>query len=232
MARILSVVVTSRNDFPSFRRDFRLECLTSFPIAKTLLAMSQLQTASAASDEELCRLVSARDGSADQARQARDACGELFSRHSRQMLAFLATRVRRGNDLEDVSQAVWQRVWQSLPAGFQGGNFRAWLFQIARNYLIDLARKPQTDAMPETFDAEDGNTPRPEVFLLEAERMALLARCLERLESIAAAIVRARLAGEDYDNVCRSMNLPQDRAHRLFHTAKRQLQTCVGQDES
>ena len=34
-------------------------------------------------------------------------------------------------EFEDLHQKVWVRVWGHLPDGFRGGNFRAWLFQVA-----------------------------------------------------------------------------------------------------
>jgi DNA-directed RNA polymerase specialized sigma24 family protein len=63
--------------------------------------------------------------------------------------------------------------------------------------------------------------------LLEHERAETLRRCMAELEERAAALVRARLAGEDYTDVCRQFGLEAQQAHRLFHRAKNRLKTCV-----
>ena len=52
-------------------------------------------------------------------------------------------------------------------------------------------------------------------------------RCLKRLQSEFADLVRARLAGESYSDICGRLRLRPEQAHKLFHVAKAQLKTCV-----
>ena len=66
---------------------------------------------------------------------------------------------------------------------------------------------------------------------LEEERRKRLAECLKRLDSESAAIVRARLAGEGYEELCARLGLTPARGHKLFHTAKTRLQDCVTRGE-
>ena len=68
---------------------------------------------------------------------------ELYNRHYTLLRAFIAARAGR-SDADDIAQEVWQRVWQHLPTRFRGGNFRAWVHEIARNYLIDCSRRQKT----------------------------------------------------------------------------------------
>lgn len=192
----------------------------------TLGAMRGSTTESSVSDEQLAQTIARRDQSAGAWQQARQACGELYVRHARKLLAFLAARVQR-SDLEDVHQAIWERVWRHLPEGFRGGNFRAWLYQIARNYLIDQGRKKRVDLLGENQALVDERAAEPEEQLLEQERLFILSRCLERLTEEAAVLVRARLAGDSYLEVCQRLGMKPERAHKVFHQAKEQLQSCV-----
>jgi DNA-directed RNA polymerase specialized sigma24 family protein len=57
--------------------------------------------------------------------------------------------------------------------------------------------------------------------------MEALRRCLERLTQPQAAVVQSRLAGDDYPEVCRRLRLEPSQAHKLYHTAKELLNTCV-----
>jgi RNA polymerase sigma factor (sigma-70 family) len=177
-------------------------------------------------DEQLAEIVARRD-QVDSWKPARDACAQLYSRHARALLAFLAARVLR-SDLEDLHQAVWERVWQHLPTGFHGGNFRSWLYQLTRNYLIDQSRKKRPDEFGEDAQPVDVRGSRPEQTAIREEEMAILGRCLERLDERSAAVVRARLAGEGYDVICARLSLSMEVAHKVFHRAKEQLQSCVG----
>ncbi len=53
--------------------------------------------------------------------------------------------------------------------------------------------------------------------------MEALRQCLDRLSTTAAALVRARLAGDDYSEVCRHLGLKSEQAYKMFHSAKDQL---------
>lgn len=179
-----------------------------------------------APDEELAVTIARRTASAEGGRLARRAGEELYRRHARKLLAFLTTRVHR-SDLDDFHQGIWERVWERLPEGFHGGNFRAWLYQIARNYLIDQGRKRRPQPLESEEEWSDDRQAAPDAPLLERERQQALSRCLERLGAEAAGLVRARLAGESYPEICLRLGLKMERAHKLFHQAKEQLQLCV-----
>lgn len=91
--------------------------------------------------------------------------------------AFLARRVPAGVDPDDVLQEVFLRMVRHLPTLRDAGRTEAWLYQIARNSLIDATRAwRRREALTEPIDIEailDDTTPA-DVRSAEAE----LARCL------------------------------------------------------
>jgi RNA polymerase sigma factor (sigma-70 family) len=178
------------------------------------------------SDEQLAQGLAGRDDSPTGLQAARAACEQLYARHARKLLAFLAARVPR-SILEDLHQEVWRRVWQHAPSGFRGGNFRAWLHTLARNCIIDQRRKRTTDTLPESSDPADPRNPGGLAILLEGELHAVLKACLEKVAAEGAALVRARLGGESYQDICARTGIAPQRAHKLFHETKLALQTCV-----
>jgi RNA polymerase sigma-70 factor (ECF subfamily) len=181
---------------------------------------------SSLSDEQLAAVIARREQSAPAWRAAQNACQELYQRHARRLLAFLAARVKRSH-LEDLHQDIWQRVWQHVAGGFHGGNFRAWLYMIARNCVTDQGRKKQLSPLGETQDLPDVRQRPAEAALVDVELTALLHRCLQRVATEAASVVQARLAGESYQDICQRTGLKPETAHKLFHQAKAQLQACV-----
>ena len=87
---------------------------------------------------------------------------ELYNRHYTLLRAFIAARAGR-SDADDIAQEVWQRVWQHLPTRFRGGNFRAWVHEIARNYLIDCSRRQKTrPQLTSEFSHETDHSARPQ----------------------------------------------------------------------
>ncbi len=57
-------------------------------------------------------------------------------------------------------------------------------------------------------------------------------RCLEKLEAQIVELVRSRLAGEGYPEICKRLEINARRAHMLYHKASKQLQTCVERELS
>jgi RNA polymerase sigma-70 factor (ECF subfamily) len=180
-------------------------------------------------DEHLAATVGRRDESPAARRASEAAFRDLYERHARRLLAFLAGRLKSAA-LDDVHQEVWQRVWQHCAAGFRGGNFRSWLYAIARNCVTDHQRRRTYAAIPEDANVADERQRAADESLIEAELRDVLRQCLKKLESNDAALaelVRARASGESYETICQRTGLPADRAYRAFHQAKAQLQTCV-----
>ncbi len=78
-------------------------------------------------------MLSYRDG--DQA-----AFAELYRRHSQGLYLFLAWRSPRREWVNDIMQDSWANLHQARARYEPGASFRTYLFQIARNRLIDLIR--------------------------------------------------------------------------------------------
>jgi RNA polymerase sigma-70 factor (ECF subfamily) len=189
--------------------------------------MTAITTDFSPTDDELAARAARREADGRAPRAAEDAFARLYERLGRPLVAFLSARTRR-DELDDLQQEVWKRIWAHPPGGYRGGNFRAWLFEIARNVVTDHVRKRRPGSLRDGDELLlDGRAIAPDVGLIDRERAEALRQCLARLSSEAAEIVRARLGGDDYPEVCRRLGLSLNRAYKLFHTAKRQLQACL-----
>jgi RNA polymerase sigma-70 factor (ECF subfamily) len=72
-----------------------------------------------------------------------DAFEELYNRYSPRIFGYLYQRLN-GNieDAEDLTAEVFTKVYQKIDSfEVQGAPLSAWLFRIARNHLIDSARR-------------------------------------------------------------------------------------------
>ena len=85
----------------------------------------------------------------------------------------------------------------------------------------------KTDQLSEEIQYSDPNAPSPEMRLLTEEREAVLQDCLQRLGDRMAALVKARLTGDDYDEICTRLDINPGQIYKLFHQAKTTLTTCV-----
>ena len=71
-----------------------------------------------------------------------DAVGRLYDALVEPIYRYVAMRLRRREDAEDVTQLVFERIVANLPRYRPNGRpFGAWAFRIARNAVIDHQRR-------------------------------------------------------------------------------------------
>jgi RNA polymerase sigma factor (sigma-70 family) len=118
-------------------------------------------------------------------------------------------------------------VFRALGKRSFTGHFRGWLFQIARNLLIDLGRQAVRGLpLPQEDEFRSGG-PGPADDLLRRELFEHLERCLRHLEPREAAVVRARTARLGYDEVCVDLGIDRNAAYKLFSRAMARLADCM-----
>jgi len=166
--------------------------------------------------------------------RAEAAFVELREAIGRQLAAWLSARVAR-SDVDDMEQEIWLRVWERLPGQFTGGNFRAWLFTLARNHLIDAARRRNAraafgygGAAEEPAAAPlDPEGEEPWQILAAEERGRRLRGCLDKLDAARRRVIVGRLGGEDYAAIAEALGISTAQAQSWLFVAKRLLRDCL-----
>jgi RNA polymerase sigma-70 factor, ECF subfamily len=110
-----------------------------------------------------------------------EAVGRLYDELVTPIYRYVAVRVRRREDAEDITHQIFERIVAALPRYRDNGRpFTAWAFRIARNAVIDHVRR----ARPvEPLDA--AGEPRDEIGLeqlsLRGEEIRELRRAIREL---------------------------------------------------
>src|ERR1700675_1548557 len=69
------------------------------------------------------------------------AFGMIFDHYHDSIYRFIASRVQRPSDAEDLTQLVFVKALEALPRYVSRGiPFGGWLFRLARNAVIDFVR--------------------------------------------------------------------------------------------
>jgi len=169
------------------------------------------------SDEELVRLAVGDP----------ERFGELYARYARPIYAFILPRVDRNDAIaEDLTSQVFARALVALP-GFRPGVFRAWLYAIARNAVIDHYRRQRPgaslDAALEIASDEPGLDERA---VAEDARMRLHA-ALSRLVPAQRQIVELRLHGLTGAEIAERLNLHPDAVKSAQYRAFSRLRVIL-----
>lgn len=106
-----------------------------------------------------------------------EAFGVLYERHAAAIFRYLYVHLSSRTDAEDLTSEVFLRAWQSLPRyHHKGVPFRAFLFRVAHNALVDHYRRRRKDhniSQEEDYDISDDNNSPLESLLGKSDRMAL-----------------------------------------------------------
>lgn len=79
----------------------------------------------------------------------------LWEAYSRQLLAFIRSRVSDEADAEDLLQEVFLRIHSHLCCLPELGKIKSWVYQITRNAIIDYYRRRRLyEELPETLADE------------------------------------------------------------------------------
>lgn len=110
-----------------------------------------------------------------------EAVGRLYDELVGPIFRYVAVRVRRREDAEDITQLVFERVVTGLPRYRHTGRpFAAWAFRIARNAVIDHLRRDRPTE-PLQLTAEHPHELLPEHLSVRGEEIRELRRAIREL---------------------------------------------------
>lgn len=150
---------------------------------------------------------SSLDASSDEALLARYREGDgaafeiLYARHRQGLYRFLLGLSGRAELAEEVYQETWLSLIRSGSQPQGRATFRTWLYQIARNRLIDHWRKhgvrnPLHDSYDEQVHVQPDDTSNPEQLLSLSRDQARLDAALQALPEDQREVFLLRLHGD------------------------------------
>jgi RNA polymerase sigma-70 factor (ECF subfamily) len=169
------------------------------------------------------RLVAeARDGNEKAFRKLVERC---------QPMVFAVVRGVLGEreDVEDVVQDVFVRVYRGLPAFRGDAKLSTWVYTIARNEAVNAGRK--RDPRAETIDDVVVETPedaRPDEQYQRKRQREHLGRCLSELDEDFRVALELRYMGEmSYEEISEAMGLPIGTVKTYIHRGKIELKRVL-----
>ncbi len=144
----------------------------------------------------------AQDAIARMRRGDPDAVAAIISRYQHRLYRYLLRLVREPAAADDLFQQTWLRVMEKIGRYDARRNFESWLFSVAHNLAIDAWRGKRGESLLDPEDAEDsGESPgapwrsgEPDALerLLDFERGAMLAACMQELPAIHREVLTLR----------------------------------------
>ena len=111
-----------------------------------------------------------------------EAFGSLFDVYYGPVYRYVASRVGRPSDAEDLAQLVFVKVLESLPRYEQRGvPFGGWLFRLARNVVIDHVRTRREHVTLDVIGEKSTDDQGPDELAVLRQEMDSIAHALRRL---------------------------------------------------
>jgi RNA polymerase sigma-70 factor (ECF subfamily) len=160
-----------------------------------------------------------------------EAVGRLYDALVGPIYRYVAVRVRRREDAEDLTHLVFERIFGALPRFHHNGRpFAAWAFRIARNAVIDHQRRlrptEQLGSIPELSDGVE-----LEALSLQGEEIRELQMAIRRLTPDQQEAIALRYAaGLSAEEAARVMGRRAGTIRGLTFRAIESLRRHLGQD--
>jgi RNA polymerase sigma-70 factor (ECF subfamily) len=163
-------------------------------------------------DEEL--MLAVRDGVGEQ-------LGVLFERYHSPLFNFYCRLTGDRTISEDLVQDVFFRILKYRHTYKPGTQFRAWMYQIARNARMDSLRKskPEVEFQPEMVKGE-----RPADAVQQEQESELLHKALMMLpEEKREVLILSRFQELKYDEIAKLMGIEEGTVKVRVHRALQEL---------
>ena len=168
------------------------------------------------------------------------AYSELYLRHGSALRAFvfhfLGAR-HRHEDAEDVVQDAFERAFEAIAAQHFEGDFKRWLFAIARNRSIDLLRGERVRLVP--LESDDAGSPAqiaaehstPSAQAETREEITWLVAEIEHLpERQRSALLLRELAGLSHEAIAEELDTTVGAARQLITRAREGVRGAAVRD--
>ena len=163
-----------------------------------------------------------------------DAFNRLVAIHQNAVYGFAMSLTRQHALADDVTQETFISAFRSI-SKMRGGNFRAWLFRIARNKAYDHFRR-QNRRRESSVDEEDApflatltdDNPSPHAVAVNSELRDALEHCVGGLsDEHREVIVLIDVQGQSYDEASTVCGVNIGTVKSRLNRARRRVRDCL-----
>lgn len=162
-----------------------------------------------------------------------EALGRLYDQLVAPIYRYVALRVRRREDAEDLTQLVFERIVGALPRYRPSGSpFQAWAYRIARNAVIDHLRRERTHEPLDPLHERPGDDLPEEISVLGEEIRELRAAIRHLTPDQQEALTLRFAAGLSAEEAAAVMGRRAGTVRGLTFRAIASLRRRLGEDQS
>lgn len=157
-----------------------------------------------------------------------------FLELSSPLYRYLSYACRHHGDAEEITQEVFLRLYRALDANERIENVRHWTFRVARNLMIDRAKRVKRRAphecelSNEICDVIRDPLPTPEETLLSETRDDAVRRAMRELTHLQQRCVALRAEGLMLREIAEILNMDVRRVAEAIQRGVKNIQRTLG----
>jgi RNA polymerase sigma-70 factor (ECF subfamily) len=164
------------------------------------------------------------------------AFGTLYDRYFAQIFRYLQVRCGNVQDAEDLAENVFIMAWEKLPS-FKSRRgqffFRAWLFRIGHNMMIDRFRKGNREDSIEEMHGLPTQPARIEEGIVGREVEGRMLEAINSLDERAQQVITARfVSGLTHEETAHMLQTSAGNVRIIQFRALKQLKQILMDDET
>ena len=161
----------------------------------------------------------------------KEAFGHLYDCYFLQIFKYLICRSDTQEDAEDMTETVFMKAWEHLP-NFWGKkkkhDFRAWLFRIAHNTVIDHYRTRKQFLPLESVSQIGTAAGEPGVVALKNEDSRRIVQAIKRLDETSQKVIVSRFISDlSHKETALSIGISDKNVRVIQYRALRKLRDML-----
>ena len=165
----------------------------------------------------------------------KQAFGRLYELYANRIFSYLYYRIGGRAEAADMTETVFLKAWEKLPQfgrPEKGLNFRAWLYRIAHNAVIDHRRTKKEEIGLDVLGEQPSPQPQAAQLVEESERLQDLLAALERLDPAARQVIVLRFfSGLDHKETAAVMGISKGNVRVIQFRALKKLKDYLGSED-
>jgi len=164
----------------------------------------------------------------------KEAFGYLYDHYFLQIFKYLLIRTDNQEDAEDMTETVFMKAWEHLPR-FGGKkeerNFRAWLYRIAHNIVIDHYRTRKHFSPLETISQISTAEGEPDRIAVDNEDSRKIIEAIKRLDENSQKVIVSRFFGDlSHKETALSIGISENNVRVIQYRALKKIRDMLRKD--
>jgi RNA polymerase sigma-70 factor, ECF subfamily len=161
-----------------------------------------------------------------------EAYGILYDRYVDALFRYIYYRLRDEQESQDLTEETFIKVWDSVKDKGTGiYNFKAWLYRIAHNLVVDHYRKSKEILSLDNIVALSDGEPLPENILQDQETQIQLMNAVAQLEPELQQLITLRFGnGYSHRETAEIMKVKEGHLRVMQHRALKKLYKLLSKE--